>query len=78
MNENQQGPMRMTTDRERDLAQAMHDAVADVVPGYGTDEILSALTALLCEVSEVIENEHDPVEAAQSVINALEANILRH
>ena len=75
MNENQQGPMRMTTDRERELAQAMHDALADVVPGYRTDEILSALTALLCAV---IENERDPVEAAQSVINALEANILRH
>jgi hypothetical protein len=66
------GP-RMTTDREQELAQAMHDALIDVVKGYKEEEIFAALLALVCEV---IENDEDPASAAESAVNALKANFL--
>jgi len=56
--------VRKTTDRELDLAQAMHDALADVVKGYSDDETFTALYALLCDG---IRTSPDPVELATSV-----------
>jgi hypothetical protein len=65
--------MRTTTDRERDLAQAIHDAVADFIKDkeYTCEEVLNALIAL---VVDAIEHDDDPKEALESVRHALEAN----
>jgi hypothetical protein len=66
---------RMTTDRERELAQAMHDALIDVVKGYTEEEIFCAMTALLCDV---IENSPDPTDAARAARDAIAANFMKH
>jgi hypothetical protein len=65
--------MRMTSGRERDLAQAIHDAMAEFAKGkeYTCEEVLNALIAL---VVDAIEHDDDPKEALESVRNALEAN----
>jgi hypothetical protein len=65
---------RITTERERALAQKMHDALIDVVKGYAEEEILAALIALLCDAIE--HTGGNPREAAEACRNAIEANFL--
>jgi hypothetical protein len=66
-----EGDMRMTTDAERALAQAMHDALSPVMRGRDLGEAINALTALLVEA---IEQYPDSRAAAESVCEGIRAN----
>jgi hypothetical protein len=65
----------MTSDRERELAQKILDAAAPHMVGHTEEEIINALFAVLLER---IEHDSDPPERARDMIEAIQANLLRH
>jgi hypothetical protein len=66
-----EGDIRMTTDAERALAQAMFDALSPVMRGHDLVEVINALTALLLDT---IGQCPDPRAAAGDVCEAIRAN----
>jgi hypothetical protein len=67
--------MEMTSDRERELALKIFDAAAPHMVGHTEEEIINALFAVLLER---IEHDSDPAERARDIIEAIQANLLRH
>ena len=62
---------RMTTEREQELAHRMFKAIVPLTRGYSDEESTTALVAMVCEV---IKHAGDPVEAAESVCEAIQIN----